>query len=164
MNRGRRRENVFLDQEDYQQFIKILIESSSMRNINISAFCLMPNHYHLLTQTPEANKTVYNGDAYNVTVSSQPVAPPQICTVTNGSGVVAGGNINNVAVTCSADTTPPQITISSPTDKAVLYSNAVTVLGSAIEPLSSVQINGVSATISGFSFSLSNLPLSKGVI
>lgn len=26
-----------------------------MWNINITAFCLMPNHYHLLIQTPEGN-------------------------------------------------------------------------------------------------------------
>jgi hypothetical protein len=41
---------------------------------------------------------------YNVTVQSQPAgSPPQTCTVTNGSGVIATGNITNVVVTCVAD-------------------------------------------------------------
>jgi REP element-mobilizing transposase RayT len=26
-----------------------------MWNVRIAAFCLMPNHYHLLVQTPDAN-------------------------------------------------------------------------------------------------------------
>jgi len=55
MNRGRRFEDIFLAEDDYQQFIDLLIESSEMWNVNISAYCLMPNHYHMLVHTPEAN-------------------------------------------------------------------------------------------------------------
>ena len=55
MNRGRRSEKVFFDKEDYQAFIQVLIESTEMWNLRISAYCLMPNHYHLLIQTPDAN-------------------------------------------------------------------------------------------------------------
>ncbi len=55
MNRGRRKEDVFLDAEDFQCFVDLLKESVSMWNINITAFCLMSNHYHLLIQTPEGN-------------------------------------------------------------------------------------------------------------
>lgn len=55
MNRGRRRERVFRDQEDYLRFVKVLQESSTMWNVRIAAFCLMSNHYHLLVQTPDAN-------------------------------------------------------------------------------------------------------------
>ncbi len=55
MNRGRRGEAVFIDKEDYQAFIQVLIESIEMWNLRVSAYCLMSNHYHLLLQTPEAN-------------------------------------------------------------------------------------------------------------
>ena len=41
-----------------------------------------------------------SGAAYNVTVSAAPGAPAQLCTVTSGSGIVAAGNISNIAVTC----------------------------------------------------------------
>lgn len=55
MNRGRRKEAIFLDDTDFRSFIELLMESTSMWNVNISAFCLMPNHYHFLIQTPEGN-------------------------------------------------------------------------------------------------------------
>jgi REP element-mobilizing transposase RayT len=35
--------------------MELLKETSEMWNIRIAAFCLMPNHYHMLVQTPEAN-------------------------------------------------------------------------------------------------------------
>ena len=40
------------------------------------------------------------GATYAVTVLTQPTAPPQSCTVTNGTGTVANANVTNVAVTC----------------------------------------------------------------
>ncbi|KKL79023.1 hypothetical protein LCGC14_2018970 [marine sediment metagenome] len=55
MNRGRRAEDIFSDEQDYVMFTKLLKETSEMWNIRIAAFCLMPNHYHMLVQTPEAN-------------------------------------------------------------------------------------------------------------
>jgi REP element-mobilizing transposase RayT len=55
MNRGRRAENIFSAKTDYQVFIELLKECSELWNVNISAFCLMPNHYHLLIQTQDAN-------------------------------------------------------------------------------------------------------------
>lgn len=55
MNRGRRSELIFSEQKDYHRFIDLLIESCELWNIRISAYCLMPNHYHLLIQTPDGN-------------------------------------------------------------------------------------------------------------
>ena len=55
MNRGRRGEDVFLDSTDYQRFIALILETSEMWGLRVAAFCLMPNHYHLLVQTPEGN-------------------------------------------------------------------------------------------------------------
>ena len=42
-----------------------------------------------------------DGTAYNVTVASQPAGPAQFCSVTNGSGTLAGANVTNVIVNCA---------------------------------------------------------------
>lgn len=55
MNRGRRGENIFEVKQDYNAFINLLKELVEDYHINVAAYCLMPNHYHLLIQTPEAN-------------------------------------------------------------------------------------------------------------
>ena len=55
MNRGRRSESIFSDKHDYLMFIELLIEISEMWNVNIAAYCLMTNHYHILLQTPDGN-------------------------------------------------------------------------------------------------------------
>lgn len=55
MNRGRRHEKVFQTKQDYYTFIRCLKEASELFGLHISAYCLMPNHYHLLVQTPHAN-------------------------------------------------------------------------------------------------------------
>jgi REP element-mobilizing transposase RayT len=55
MNRARRGSNLFVDKADYQQFINLLQETAQLFNVNVAAFCLMPTHYHLMVQTPDAN-------------------------------------------------------------------------------------------------------------
>lgn len=55
MNRGRRSENIYLDKLDYKAFVELLQETSDAWNIRIAAYCLMPNHYHMLVNTPEGN-------------------------------------------------------------------------------------------------------------
>jgi putative transposase len=55
LNRGRRGELIFIDKKDYYRFIDLLKDTSEQWNLRIVAYCLMPNHYHLLAQTPDAN-------------------------------------------------------------------------------------------------------------
>jgi REP element-mobilizing transposase RayT len=55
MNRGRRAEQTFEDEEDYGRFITVVREASEMWHLRVAAYCLMPNHYHLLVQTPDGN-------------------------------------------------------------------------------------------------------------
>lgn len=55
MNRGRRRERIFSEEEDFRAFINLLRESIDAWGIRVGAYCLMSNHYHLLMQTPLGN-------------------------------------------------------------------------------------------------------------
>jgi putative transposase len=55
MNRGRRGEQVFESKDDYERFIDVLLEAIDLFALRVSAFCLMPSHYHMLVQTPDAN-------------------------------------------------------------------------------------------------------------
>jgi hypothetical protein len=56
------------------------------------------------TTTNQFKIAIPFGQPYNVTVSTQPVGPPQTCTVTNGSGTSTAGVAINVQVTCSLGT------------------------------------------------------------
>jgi len=55
MNRGRRHERIFTSAADHTMFITLLQETIEQWNLRVSAYCLMPNHYHLFVQTPEGN-------------------------------------------------------------------------------------------------------------
>ena len=55
MNRGRRGDEVFSEAKDYVAFIALLKETVEDYNVKVAAYCLMPNHYHLLVQTPDSN-------------------------------------------------------------------------------------------------------------
>lgn len=53
--RGDRREAVFLDDEDGEIFLATLAEACARSGFRIHGYVLMPNHYHLLLETPEPN-------------------------------------------------------------------------------------------------------------
>ncbi|HEY5910014.1 MAG TPA: transposase, partial [Verrucomicrobiae bacterium] len=55
MCRGDRREKIFLDDVDRQDFLKTLAEASQKTGWQVHAYCLMPNHYHAVLETPEPN-------------------------------------------------------------------------------------------------------------
>jgi putative transposase len=55
MSRGDRRENIFLDDVDRQDFLKTLAETCQKTGFQMHAYCLMSNHYHLVVETPNAN-------------------------------------------------------------------------------------------------------------
>jgi putative transposase len=54
MSRGDRREDIFLDDVDRQDFLKTLAEACQKTDWQVHAFCLMRNHYHLMVETPNA--------------------------------------------------------------------------------------------------------------
>jgi len=55
VNRGVERRAIYLDDEDHLQFLEIVQESAEVYNFEIYAYCLMPNHYHLLIKTTQVN-------------------------------------------------------------------------------------------------------------
>jgi putative transposase len=55
MNRGDRREPIFLDDEDRQRFLETLGEACTKTGWQVHALCLMSNHFHLVVETPRAN-------------------------------------------------------------------------------------------------------------
>ena len=55
MNRGRRGEDIFANPLDQVNFLDLLMESSDMWTVDVCAYCLMTNHYHLLIHTPQGN-------------------------------------------------------------------------------------------------------------
>ncbi|PJE57966.1 MAG: transposase [Candidatus Portnoybacteria bacterium CG10_big_fil_rev_8_21_14_0_10_36_7] len=54
-NRGNRKQQIFLSSRDYERFLGKIIEYKKKINVNIIAFCLMPNHFHFLIQQLSIN-------------------------------------------------------------------------------------------------------------
>jgi len=55
MNLGRGRQKIYKNDLYCQEFLSVLSEASSRFNLQVHAYCLMSNHYHLLVSTPEGN-------------------------------------------------------------------------------------------------------------
>ena len=55
INRGNRRNQVFFSNSDYELFLKKMAEYLELYEIELFAYCLMPNHYHLFLRTSQAN-------------------------------------------------------------------------------------------------------------
>jgi REP element-mobilizing transposase RayT len=55
MNRGDRREEIFRDDRDRARFLETMAESCAKTGWQVHAFCLMPNHFHLVVETPQPN-------------------------------------------------------------------------------------------------------------
>src|SRR5262245_46468489 len=55
MNRGYRREPIFKDDTDRQHFLETLGATCLKTGWQVHAYCLMPNHFHLVVETPQPN-------------------------------------------------------------------------------------------------------------
>ncbi len=58
INRGVEQRNIFLDEEDFETFLKLLCDACSLHNATIHSYCLMTNHYHLLIETAHENLSI----------------------------------------------------------------------------------------------------------
>ncbi len=54
-HRGAGRQDIYKNDIDRQVFLKQIAETSERHTLEVHAFCLMTNHYHLLVRTPNAN-------------------------------------------------------------------------------------------------------------
>jgi len=55
MSRGNRRQDIYVDEVDRQDFLKTLAETCQKTGFEVHAYCLMRNHFHLVVETPNAN-------------------------------------------------------------------------------------------------------------
>ncbi len=54
-NRGNNRQTIFFERENYLHFLRLVRRHLIARKIETLAYCLMPNHYHLLIRLQETN-------------------------------------------------------------------------------------------------------------
>lgn len=57
INRGNMRMQIFDDEEDYEYYLDLLKTAKKKFAVEIHAYCLMPNHFHLLL-VPEEEKSL----------------------------------------------------------------------------------------------------------
>ena len=54
-SRGNERKEIFRGGTDYELFLGILADCAARFDVLVHAYCLMPNHYHLLLETKDSN-------------------------------------------------------------------------------------------------------------
>lgn len=54
-SRGNARQAIFINEEDFADFLGVLASVVKRYHFLLHAYCLMDNHYHLLIETPEGN-------------------------------------------------------------------------------------------------------------
>jgi putative transposase len=54
ITRGNQKQTVFLDEYDFEKYITILKKAKKKYDISLYAYCLMPNHVHLLVEPVSA--------------------------------------------------------------------------------------------------------------
>jgi putative transposase len=57
-NRGNRKQDIFKDVDDYSFFLFRLQEIASQYSLQVKAYCLMDNHYHLIIKTGSDPKEI----------------------------------------------------------------------------------------------------------
>ena len=68
-SRGNERKNIFENDHDREFFIQTLKESLNTYNVILYSYVLMPNHFHLLLETPLANLSEFMRQ-FNITYTS----------------------------------------------------------------------------------------------
>jgi len=53
--RGNEQRKIFRDAEDRKEFLRLLARSAEIYEVQVLAYALMPNHFHLLICTPKGN-------------------------------------------------------------------------------------------------------------
>lgn len=79
-----------------------LVGSGLVLREQTSGFEVAPVADGQFTIMPAAN----DGSGYQVVVKTNPATPLQVCTVANGTGVVAGGAADSIVVSCTTPSSP----------------------------------------------------------
>lgn len=90
-----------------------------------------------------------NGSAYAVGVATLPGAPAQSCSVSNGSGTVAGANVTNVSVVCSTSSPSYVVMPSAAANGSISPAAAQTVASGATVTFTVTPNNGYRASVGG---------------
>ena len=59
VNRGNDRKVIFRESVDYGSFLALMREARERYAVELFAYCLMPNHFHLLLQCPLGSLSKY---------------------------------------------------------------------------------------------------------
>ena len=59
VNRGVNRSEVFMDDEDYEMFLKIVCKACRVYRVVLHDYCLLSNHFHLLIETRRKNLSTF---------------------------------------------------------------------------------------------------------
>jgi REP element-mobilizing transposase RayT len=59
MNRGVNRSDIFVDDSDYEVFLKIVCKACKDYMVVLHDYCLMSNHFHLLVETKMENLSLF---------------------------------------------------------------------------------------------------------
>ncbi|GAH97811.1 unnamed protein product [marine sediment metagenome] len=68
-SRGNERKNIFKNDHDREFFTQTLKESLNTYNVILYSYVFMPNHFHLLLETPLANLSEFMRQ-FNITYTS----------------------------------------------------------------------------------------------
>jgi len=98
--RGNRRQQTFFFDEDYSAYVELMVQWCRERGVAIWAYCLMPNHIHLIAvpQSEDAlsaghrrgSSALYAADQLPREMAGLPLAGP-FCFLRDGRAVPGGG-------------------------------------------------------------------------
>lgn len=75
-NRGANRQNIFMNHDDHNLWLRLIGKYLSQYRVSVIAYCLMPNHYHLLLRQNENGsisrfiQTVFNAYSQAINLST----------------------------------------------------------------------------------------------
>jgi REP element-mobilizing transposase RayT len=103
MSRGDRREDIFLDDVDRQDFLKTLAEACQKTDWQVHAYCLMGNHYHWVLETPNANLVAgmaWLQSAYTIRLNHRHKLIGQVLSGRYKAQLVEGGGNGYLRTAC----------------------------------------------------------------
>lgn len=58
LNRGNGGQEIFHKEQDYKSFVDLMIEAKERFAVKLYAYCLMPNHFHLVLEPVQAKELI----------------------------------------------------------------------------------------------------------